>query len=231
MVFSRSTVPQDFTILCDNNNVGQDLEGNISQIGRVTSNDYLPAIKFLGVFFDPNLNFKHHTSNLKNKLSKAVYALRSVKNTLGQKSLLLIYNSIFHCHLLYAIQIWSCSKSGPLNEIFKLQKKAIRIVAGTSYNSHTEPLFKQLEVLPLPDLISFTKIQFMQRFKQKFLPTSFDDTWVFNAIRNIGENDIQLRNRDQLRPIHSNLAGLDVFPLFDFPKIWQDFPDEQIKIT
>ena len=71
----------------------------------------------------------------------------------------------------------------------------------------------------------------MQRFKQKILPTSFDDTWVFNAIRNIGENDIQLRNRDQLRPIHSNLAGLDVFPLFDFPKIWQDFPDEQIKIT
>ena len=83
MIFSRSTVPQDFTILCDNNNVGQDLEENISQIGRVTSNDYLPAIKFLGVFFDPNLNFKYHTSNLKNKLSKALYALRSVKNTLG----------------------------------------------------------------------------------------------------------------------------------------------------
>ena len=36
MIFSRSTVPQDFTILCDNNNVGQDLDGNISQIGRVT---------------------------------------------------------------------------------------------------------------------------------------------------------------------------------------------------
>ena len=123
MIFSRSTPPQDFTILCDNNNMGQDLDGNISQIGRVTSNDDLPAIKFLGVFFDPNLNFKHHTSNLKNKLSKALYALRSVKNTLGQKSLLLIYNSIFQCHLLYAIQIWSCSKSGPLNEIFKLQKK------------------------------------------------------------------------------------------------------------
>ena len=231
MIFSRSTLPQDFTILCDNNNMGQDLDGNISQIGRVTSNDDIPTIKFLGVFFDPNLNFKYHTSNLKNKLSKALYALRSVKNTLGQKSLLLIYNSIFHCHLLYAIQIWSYSKSGPLNKIFKLQKKAIWIIAGTAYNSHTEPLFKKLEVLPLPDLISFTKIQFMQRFKQKFLPTSFDDTWVFNAIRNIGENDIQLRNRDQLRPIHSNLAGLDVFPLFDFPKIWQDFPDEQIKIT
>ena len=59
----------------------------------------------------------------------------------------------------------------------------------------------------------------MQRFKQKFLPASFDDTWVLNNIRNIGENDIQLRNHDQLQPVHSNLASL-----------WQDFPDEQIKI-
>ena len=64
-----------------------------------------------------------------------------------------------------------------------------------------------------------------------FLPASFDDTWVLNAVRNIGENDIQLRNRDQIRPVHSNLASLDAFPLFNFPKIWQDFPDEQIKIT
>ena len=71
----------------------------------------------------------------------------------------------------------------------------------------------------------------MQRFKQKFLPTSFDDTWVFNAIRNIGENDIQLWNFNQLQPVHSNLVSLDIFPLFNFPKIWQDFPDEQIKIT
>ena len=144
----------------------------------------------MGVFFDPNLNFKHHISTLSNKLSKALYALRSVKKTLNQKSLLLIHNSIFHCHLLYAIQIWSCSKSGPINEIFKMQKKAIRIVASASYNSHTEPLFKRLQVLPLPDLISYKKIQFMQRFKQKFLPSSFEETWVFNGIRNIGENDI-----------------------------------------
>ena len=70
----------------------------------------------------------------------------------------------------------------------------------------------------------------MQRFKQKFLPASFDDNWVLNNIRNIGENDIQLRNHDQLQPVHSNLTSLDIFPLFNFPKLWQDFPDEQIKI-
>ena len=131
---------------------------------------------------------------LKSELSKALYALRLVKKTLNQKSLLLLYNSVFHCRLLYAVQIWYCSRSGPINDIFKMQKKAIRIVAGSSYtsNSHTEPLLKKLQVLPLPDLIMFTKIQFMQCFKQGFLPPSFSDTWVLNAIRNIGDNNIQL---------------------------------------
>ena len=48
-----------------------------------------------------------------------------LKKTLNQKSLLLIYNSIFYCHLLYALQIWSCSKSGPINEIFKIRKRPL----------------------------------------------------------------------------------------------------------
>ena len=118
-----------------------------------------------------------------------------------------------------------------LINFFEMQKAAIRIVSGTAYNSHTEPLFKKLQVLPLPDLITFNKLQFMQRFTQNFLPESFNDTWVRNAIRNIGENEIQLRNSDKLQIVDSNLASLDVFPLFNFPKIWQDFPDKQVKFT
>ena len=155
---------------------------------------------------------------------------QSVKNTLNQKSLQLLYNSIFHCHLLYAVHIWTCSSSGPIIDLFKLQKAAIRIISKTSYNSHTEPLLKKLEILPLPDLISFAKIQFMHRFVQKFLLASFNDTWYYNSVRNIGENEIQLRNHLQINLQHSNLARLDVFPWYNFPKLWHMFPDEQIKI-
>ena len=111
-----------------------------------------------------------------------------------------------------------------------MQKSAIRIVAGAKYNSHTEPLFKKLQILPLPDLISFNKIQFMQRFTQQYLPELFNDVWVKNSIRNIGENEIQLRNVNQLQIAASTMTSLDILPLFDFPKIWERFPDEQIKI-
>ena len=111
-----------------------------------------------------------------------------------------------------------------------MQKNAIRIVAGKAFNAHTEPLFKKLQILPLPDLITFSKIQFMQRFTQGFQPVSFNETWVRNAVRNIGENEIQLHNRDHLQNIHSNFVTLDTFPLFSYPKMWQDFLNENIKI-
>ena len=63
-------------------------------------------------------------SSAKN-FQKHFYSLRTVKNTLIQRSLLLLYNSVFHCHLLYAIHIWSCTNSSFVNDLFKLQKSAI----------------------------------------------------------------------------------------------------------
>ena len=161
IIFSRSKFNQDFRVVCNNNNNDQNFPENIYVLSRVQATDSTPAVKFLGVFFDPDLNFKFHISSLRKKLSKAIYALRTVKNTLNQRSLILLYNSVFHCHLLYAIHIWSCTSAGPINELFKLQKSAIRIISGAKYNAHTEPLFKKLEILPLPDLITFSKIQFI----------------------------------------------------------------------
>ena len=95
--------------------------------------------------------------------------LRTVKKILPPTSLKMVYYTIFHCHLIYAIQVWSCCTQKLINDLFKLQKSAIRIICNVNYNSHTEPLFKREDILPLPDLISFFKVQFMHRFSQNFL--------------------------------------------------------------
>ena len=93
---TRSNAGADLNFFCNNNNLDQEQAENFSPLGQVTADDNIRAVKFLGVFFDPALNFKHHISRLKNKLSRALYALRSVKNTINQKGLILLYTSIFH---------------------------------------------------------------------------------------------------------------------------------------
>ena len=105
-------------------------------------------------------------------------------------------------------------------------KSAIRIICNVNYNSHTETLFEREEILPLPDLISFFKVQFMHRFSQKFLPSSFDQVWIRNDIRNIGKNKIQLRNNNsglQLPPSRTALTYR--LPTYNFARR----TDEQIK--
>lgn len=231
LFYSTSHKGEGVKIYCNNNN-GDLLDPSlIKKIELISNNDDPPAAKFLGVFFDSSLSFKFHIHNIKKKLSKALYSLRMAKNLLSSKSLKLVYYSIFHCHLIYAIQIWSSCIPSLINELFKLQKSAIRIICNASYNAHTEPLFKKEEILPLPDLVTFFKIQFIQRFTHNFLPVSFDEIWIKNSVRNLGENEIQLRNNNEFRIPPSRLAITDRLPTHSFILTWEQFPHEQLKFT
>ena len=135
------------------------------------NNQEKPYVKFLGVHFDPQLNFKYHISQISSKISKSLYYLRTAKNFLNQRSLKLIYYTTFHGHLIYAIQIWSCIFEFNIKPLFIKQKYAIRIISNARYNAHTKPLFKNRKILPLPSLCEFFKILFMQSFVQGFLPS------------------------------------------------------------
>jgi hypothetical protein len=231
MIFSNSPTIRTTRIdlNCDDNNENQSLPHLISPIQQIFDTDPVPAVRFLGVFFDPNLNFKFHINKIRSKIVRSLFILRSVRNIISENSLTQLYYTLIHCHLIYAIQIWSSTKLSFYGELFKLQKASIRIITNSKYNAHTEPLFKKCNILPLPDLINFFKVQFMHHFTQNFLPISFNYTWLRNSVRNLGENEIVLRNNNDLQIPFSRLKTTDQHPLISFPKIWENFPDIQIK--
>ncbi len=88
------------------------------------------------------------------------------------------------------------------------------------------------KVLPLPKLIEYFKIQFMQQFVQGLMPSSFIDTWTNNVSRNslrgFGSNYI-LRNSNDLYLPTANLSSLEQHPYFTFPKMWHNFNNNDIK--
>jgi hypothetical protein len=238
ILFTNSKIVEesDIIILINNNNENENFPEKISRIERITLNSKIPAMKFLGVFFDPKLNFKFHIKQLSSKLARALYILRSVKNVLSPDALRIIYFSVFHCHIIYAIQLWSCSDTASLNVIFLKQKQALRIINGAKFNAHTEPLFKKSKILPLSDLIIFFKLQFMHQFIQGFLPTSFTNMWIKNSERRQaaeeeGRGNFELRNYDDFFIPYSRLSSLDKLPAISFPKIWNSFTDHEIKLT
>jgi hypothetical protein len=51
----------------------------ITELQQVKTTDKIPAIKYLGVYFDPLLNFKYHVSKIAAKISCALFSLRQTK--------------------------------------------------------------------------------------------------------------------------------------------------------
>ena len=190
-----------------------------------------PTTKFLGIVIDPNLNFKHHIEMISKKLSKSLYFMRAAKNVLNFKALKSVYYALIHSNLLYGIQVWSCTNPSNLKPLFIKQKSAIRILNGSKFNAHTEPLFKSNEILPLNFLAEFLKIQFMQRFVQGFLPSSFNDTWIANSVRHANQEHISLRNDNDIYVPFARLLSTSILPLTHFPRLWDSFPDEGIKFV
>jgi len=231
ILFTTRRVDQKVKIFCNNNNFDQNLSSLISPIEQVTVETKIPAIKYLGVYFDPNLNFKYHLSTLTNKLSRALYALRLAKNVLDNKSLTLLYFALFHCHLIYANIIWSISDTSSIHKIFKMQKNAIRIISGSSYNAHTEPIFKRLEILPLPDLITFSQLQLMHRYVNNLLPNLFLGKWEYTANRNIGDNNLVLRHNNDFIVPFARITLTSKMPYTNLPRTWNNFEENEIKAT
>jgi hypothetical protein len=197
---------------------------------KVTASCPTPAIKSLGVYFDPQLNFKHHLKTISTKLSSALYIMRAAKSLLSQKALRAVYFAIFHSHLIYGIQIWSGTSASLLSEITKKQKQAIRIVCQAKYNAHTEPLFKSCNILPLHKLTMYFKLQFMHQYVNNYLPSAFTGTWPINRERR-NEDDRELRNNNDFFIPLTRLVSLDKHPLYSFPRTWNDFADQEMKNT
>ena len=114
--------------------------------------------KFLGIMFDEHLTWKNHITMITNKLFKVIGILNRLKNIYPQQALLSIYNAFFLSHMTYGLLLWG----NQVEQVSKLQKKSIRLITGSEYLAHSEPLFKELELLKRNNSENIRK-KFMKR--------------------------------------------------------------------
>ena len=78
----------------------------------------------------------------------------------------LLYNSLIIPHINYCITVWGFHR----NRITIIQKKAMRIITASGYISHTEPLFKQLNLLKVEHILTLQELKFYFKYNQGILP-------------------------------------------------------------
>ena len=98
---------------------------------------------------------------------------------------------------LYGILAW-----GHLAKRLNLiQKRAVRILTASKYNSHTEPLFKQTNILKVTDICTLNEIKFYYKLINKQLPQYFNS---FTCEANSDIHGYNTRTRNKLHTLKTN---------------------------
>ena len=128
------------------------------------------SIKFLGLTLDTTLNWKHHINELIPRLNRACYAIRAIKPFMPLDVLKSTYFSYAHSIMTYGLIFWGNSTDS--DDVFKIQKRIIRVITNSTKNASCRELFKILNILPLQSQYIYSILLFLTKHRDRFLPTS-----------------------------------------------------------
>ena len=132
------------------------------------------TFKFLGLTLNQHLTWADHIRSITVKIARVVGVMNKLKFSLPQHILLTLYYSLILPHLNFQILCWGTAGNvDHIDDLVKLQKRAIRIIKGASYLAHTAPLFIELKILKLPELVKMFMLKFMHKKVNKKLPKYF----------------------------------------------------------
>ena len=93
----------------------------------------------------------------KTKFKKGIGIIEKAISVLSKTSIVSLYYSYVYPYLAYCIEAWGCVMQTHLHPLFLLQKKFIRLIAFSPYLAHTDPIFLNLQLLPLQKIF-FTRV-------------------------------------------------------------------------
>lgn len=198
-------------ILFKTRNAGSAVGSNIDLCGK--TQQLGSFCKFLGLYVDDSLNWKHHIDYLCGKLGSVVFGIRTVAKYMNLDALRILYFSNFESLARYAIIFWGCSPE--LQRIFVIQKRTVRIMCKMKCKESCQGIFKRLNLMTVYGLYIFECLIFMFRNKCLF-PKEIT-------------HDYNTRMTDMYYPYH-RLALTENFPHYMCIKLYNKLP-ENIKQT
>ena len=182
--------------------------------------DQVTSTKFLGVIINENLTWSDHINVLLNKTNKSLGVIRKLSRTLPDDVLFTLYNTLIKPYLEYCNIAWATNNTVDFNNLSRMQKKAVRIITHSKWNSHSAPLFKEKGILTLRDMHTLQIAMFVYRATHDMLPSSFN--YFFNLNMHIHEH--HTRNYDDIHIIRCNTKLRSSCVKIYGAKIWNSIP-------
>ena len=121
------------------------IDMQISHKGKPISNTL--STNFLRLTLDSTLSCNWHIEQLSSKPNSACYAIRRLKSIISTNNLRTVYFAYVHSIITYGFVFWGNSPHS--NNMFKLQKRVLRIIMKDDNRVSCRELFKKVNILPL----------------------------------------------------------------------------------
>ena len=152
------------------------------------------------------------------KVAREFRALNQLKHFVDEQTLQSVYHCLIYSHRQYFISSWGTASKSTLAPLFILQKRSIRLLTGSGYQEHTNPLFYRAKCLKLEDIYSLETAKLMYKIHNNVL--SFANLDKLNLIKNTHKARLSHKNNFFL-PRTRIILGQKSLPYAGI-KIWND---------
>ena len=124
------------------------------------------GFNFLCVTIDENWSWNTHTPKTTNKIARTIGAMNRLKTlpSFGSNAELILPH----------LQYYQLTVSFKLIRMIKPQKRAIHIITQSKCNAHKYPLFKQMNLSKLSDLLNISVLKLYYKYQMVIFPIRID---------------------------------------------------------
>ncbi len=123
--------------------------GNLSYEPKIIINGHqikrVYEKEVLGIVIDDKHNWNRQNDEQCNKISKNINLLKKAKDFVGLDTLQTMYNALVN----YCSTIWHNNNQKHLDKLYKLQKRAARIITKSDYTVRSSHIFQKLSWKPI----------------------------------------------------------------------------------
>ena len=120
--------------------------------------------------------------NFQTKLARTCGIFFKIRHLLPTNVLVSLYNSLFSSFLYYGIIVWGLTYDIHTKPIYLLQKKVVRAIAFQNFTSASSPIFSDLKILKLYDLLDLKLLTFVYESVNRLSPPYFHN-FFYNIVR------------------------------------------------
>ena len=116
------------------------------------------------------------------KLSKSIALLKRAKCFVTHEALIKMYNSLVLPHFTYCSNVWKDGSCAHMEKLYKMQKRAARIVTGCSYETRSREIFERLGWEPIKNILKKREIITVFKALKGALPASLCEKFSLNKL-------------------------------------------------